>query len=159
MSFLDATEGFDKAYKAAAQKIKSGDIKTAADLKEAIGADLYNIFEEACKSVGIKVDDMISNLVPGVWHFFLLTCQSVVLLYSEVFSIFNIHIFYYTGSSFLGNSGVLKKQSSVLFSMSLFHDTKCLFIQKRTCSQNARNFHGKKDCIQFMLLTSTKQLI
>ena len=30
---------------------------------------------------------------------FLLTCQSVVLLYSEVFSIFNIHIFYYTGSS------------------------------------------------------------
>ncbi|WP_205163136.1 glycine rich domain-containing protein, partial [Blautia wexlerae] len=26
-------------------------------------------------------------------------CQSVVLLYSEVFSIFNIHAFYYTGSS------------------------------------------------------------
>lgn len=60
--YMDATEGFDKAYKAAAQKIKSGDIKTAADLKEAIGADLYNIFEEACKSVGIKVDDMISNI-------------------------------------------------------------------------------------------------
>lgn len=60
--YMDATEGFDKAYKAAAQKIKSGEIKTAADLKEAIGADLYNIFEEACKSVGIKVDDMISNI-------------------------------------------------------------------------------------------------
>lgn len=60
--YMDATEGFDKAYKAAAQKIKSGDIKTAADLKEAIGADLYNIFEEACKSVGIKVDDMVSNI-------------------------------------------------------------------------------------------------
>ncbi|MCB5435309.1 hypothetical protein, partial [Blautia faecis] len=28
-----------------------------------------------------------------------LTCQSVVLLYSEVFSIFNIYVFYYTGSS------------------------------------------------------------
>ena len=31
---------------------------------------------------------------------FLLTCQSVVLLYSEVFSIFNVYAFYYTGSSY-----------------------------------------------------------
>ena len=29
----------------------------------------------------------------------LLTCQSVVLLYSRIYSIFNIHIFYYTGSA------------------------------------------------------------
>ena len=61
-NYMDATEGFQNAYKKAAENIKSGEIKTAADLKEAIGADLYNIFEEACKSVGIKVDDMISNI-------------------------------------------------------------------------------------------------
>lgn len=61
-TFMDATDGFEDAYKAAADDIKSGKIKTASDLKEAIGTDLYNIFEEACKSVGIKVEDMINNI-------------------------------------------------------------------------------------------------
>ena len=61
-TFLNATEGFDNAYKAAADKIKSGDIKTADELKKAIGDNLFKIFKEACDNVDIEVDDMIGNI-------------------------------------------------------------------------------------------------
>ena len=62
-NYMDGlTEGFDNAYKAAADKIKSGDIKTADELKKAIGDNLFQIFKEACDNVGIEVDDMIGNI-------------------------------------------------------------------------------------------------
>ena len=59
---MNSTEGFDNAYKAAADKIKSGDIKTADELKKAIGDNLFKIFKEACDNVDIEVDDMIGNI-------------------------------------------------------------------------------------------------
>lgn len=61
-TYMNSTEGFDNAYKAAADKIKSGDIKTADELKKAIGDNLFKIFKEACDNVGIEVDDMIGNI-------------------------------------------------------------------------------------------------
>lgn len=61
-TYMNSTEGFDNAYKAAADKIKSGDIKTADELKKAIGDNLFQIFKEACDNVGIEVDDMIGNI-------------------------------------------------------------------------------------------------
>ncbi len=62
VNYMDVTEGFDKAYEAAAKQIKSGNIKTADDLKEAIGDNLYQTFKEACDNVGIEVEDMIGNI-------------------------------------------------------------------------------------------------
>ena len=61
-TYMDATEGFDKAYEAASEQVKSGDIKSADDLKEAIGDSLFQIFKEACDNVGIEVEDMIGNM-------------------------------------------------------------------------------------------------
>ena len=61
-TFLNAMDGFEDAYKAAAEAIKGGKIKSAAELKDAIGENFYNIFKEACSGLGIKIEDEINNI-------------------------------------------------------------------------------------------------
>lgn len=61
-TFLNATDGFEDAYKAAAEAIKSGKVKSAAELKDAIGENFYNIIKEACEGLGIEIEDEINNI-------------------------------------------------------------------------------------------------